>query len=64
MPDDQAQLRHARESVMRKYVDLAEPADIGARFDEIVADFDGAPIRAYVPVLAERRLREVLTRDR
>jgi hypothetical protein len=58
--DDQTQLLRAREAALAKYADLTDPAVVAAHFDAIVEEFAEAPIRTYVPVLAERRLREVL----
>lgn len=62
--DDTLQLERARAEVVRKYADLAAPEVVLARFDELVARFDGHPIRTFVPVLAERELRSLLVAQR
>lgn len=58
MRDDETTLQHARADVVRRYGDRLP--DVAERFDAIVAEFDGAPVRTFVPVLAERRLRRLL----
>lgn len=58
--DDALQIERARSEVVRKYAELATADEVLARFDALVAGFDGTPIRTYVPVLAERALRSQL----
>ena len=57
--DEQRQLDAVREDLLREYSGLA-PEMVNARFHAIVAEFEGAPVRSFVPVLAQRRLRQVL----
>jgi len=57
--DEQRQLESVRRDLVRQYDRLA-PEHVSARFDAIVAEFAGAPVRTFVPVLAQRRLREEL----
>jgi len=57
--DEQRQLNAVREDLLREYSGLA-PEMVNARFRAIVAEFEGAPVRSFVPVLAQRRLRQVL----
>ena len=60
MLDDHTQLLRAREAALARYADSTSRADVAAHFDTIVEEYAGARIRTYVPVLAERRLRQVL----
>jgi len=57
--DELRQLESVRRDVVREYAGIA-PERVAARFDAIVAEFAGAPVRTYVPVLAQRRLRQEL----
>ncbi len=57
--DEQRQLNAVREDLLREYSGLA-PEMVNARLRAIVAEFEGAPVRSFVPVLAQRRLRQVL----
>jgi len=57
--DEQRQLDAVREDLLREYSGLA-PEMVNARFHAIVAEFEGAPVRSFVPVLAQRRLRQAL----
>ena len=59
MTDHSTQLDRARQDVLRRYAE-AERADVARRFDEIVAGYEHAPVRAFIPVLAERELRRQL----
>ena len=58
MRDDETTLQHARADVVRRYGDRRP--DVAEQFDAIVAEFDSVPVRTFVPVLAERRLRRLL----
>ena len=57
--DEQRQPNAVREDLLREYSGLA-PEMVNARLRAIVAEFEGAPVRSFVPVLAQRRLRQVL----
>jgi len=57
--DEQRQLESVRRDLLRQY-DTLSPERITSRFHAIVAEFDGAPVRTFVPVLAQRRLRQEL----
>ena len=59
--DELRQLRHLRRELLRERGDLSVE-HVSSLFDAVVADFDGAPIRTFVPVLARRRLRQELLR--
>ncbi len=57
--DELRQLESVRSELLREFA--AQAADVNARFDAIVHEFDGAPVRTFVAVLARRRLREELS---
>ena len=57
--DELRQLESVRSELLREFG--ARPDDVNARFDAIVHEFDGAPVRTFVPVLARRRVREELS---
>ena len=57
--DELRQLESVRSELLREFA--ARAPDVNARFDAIVQEFDGAPVRTFVPVLARRRLREELS---
>lgn len=57
--DEQRHLQRVREDLQREFASL--PADlVNERFAQLVADFDEAPVRTFVPVLVQRRARESL----
>lgn len=58
--DEQRQLDRIRQELLSEFGARLSPTVIDARFDEIVRDFDRAPVRAFVPVLARRRVRQLL----
>jgi hypothetical protein len=59
--DERRQLESARLDLVQEFQDRLSSDQVGARFDAIVADFDGAPVRSFVPVLARRRARRELS---
>lgn len=61
--DERRQLEHLRSEMLRERGELTV-AHVNALFDRIVAQFDGAPVRTFVPVLARRHLRGELSRGR
>lgn len=58
--DEQRQLESVKREFLREYADRLSPEDVTTRFDAIVAGFEGAPVRTFVPVLARRMLRQQL----
>ena len=60
--DELRQLERAREDLLREFDGRLPETEVRARFDEIVAGFEGAPVRGFVPVLAGRAARERLRR--
>ena len=58
--DEQRQLDAAREALVTEFAGVLPEAEVAARFSDIVREFESAPIRGFVPVLAQRRARERL----
>ncbi len=60
--DEQRQLASVRAALMREFGDRLPAERVREQFDAIVGQFDGAPIRTFVPVLAARSARRELRR--
>jgi hypothetical protein len=62
--DEQRQFEAARRALRVQHADV--PADaVDALFAEVVADFSDAPVRAFLPLLTQRRVtRELRERTR
>lgn len=58
--DERRQIQSLRAQVLREYGEQLGAQGVGERFDAIVADFQNAPVRAFVPLLAQRRVRQEL----
>ena len=58
--DEQRQLSAAQQDLVREFADRLDADSVAARFAAPVAAFDGAPIRTFVPVLAQRLARQEL----
>ncbi len=58
--DEQRQLDSARDALVSEFEGRLPAAAVSERFAAIVREFDAAPIRGFVPVLAQRRTRERL----
>jgi hypothetical protein len=58
--DEQRQLESARRDLVQEFQDRLAPEQVSSRFDAIVDEFDGAPVRTFIPVLARRRARREL----
>jgi hypothetical protein len=58
--DVEQQLERTRTEALRAYAPVHGEEQVGATFDAVLAEFAAARVRAFVPVLAERRLREQL----
>jgi hypothetical protein len=53
--DEQRQFEAARRTLQAQHADV--PASVvDALFAEVVADFSDAPVRAFVPLLTQRRV--------
>jgi hypothetical protein len=57
--DEQRQIDALRAQLVEEYAHLGADV-VSARFAAVVADFDDAPVRTFVPLLAQRRLRDEL----
>lgn len=62
--DEQRQLESARRDLVTEFQDRLPSDLVSSRFDEIVAEFDEAPVRTFVPVLARRRAQRDLSGSR
>lgn len=64
--DEQRQLARVRADLVQEFADRLPPDQVQRQFAVIVGRFDGAPIRSFVPVLAQRsarlELRDALAR--
>lgn len=58
--DEQRQLEHTKRDLVVEFGDRLPSAEVGARFDAIVAEYAEAPVRTFIPVLARRRVRQEL----
>ena len=59
--DERRQLEHAKQELVVELGDRLPADQVAARFDAIVAEFDGAPVRTFIPVLVRRRARQELS---
>ncbi len=58
--DESRQLQQLRHEMLSERSDV--PVEqVNVLFDAVVADFDGAPVRTFVPLLARKRLRQELS---
>jgi hypothetical protein len=58
--DEQRQLESARKALVTEFAGLVPQDEVERRFAELVGEFEGAPVRGFVPVLVRRRAREQL----
>ena len=58
--DEERQLARVREDLLREFGAQLSEQVVDAHFHALVARFDGAPVRTFVPVLAQRAARERL----
>jgi len=58
--DEQRQLDRVREDLIREFGAKLTAQVVDEQFRALVARFDGAPVRTFVPVLAQRAARERL----
>ena len=61
--DERRQLEHAKQELVAQFRDRLPSEQVTNRFDAIVAEFDGAPVRTFIPVLAARRARQELVTE-
>lgn len=55
--DEQRQVDIARRDLVAEFAGRLPEAEVTAHFDEVLGSFEGAPVRTFVPVLAERQAR-------
>lgn len=55
--DERRQLERVRAELVREFAGRLGEEEVQRRFAATVAAFEGAPIRSFVPVLAQRRVR-------
>ena len=60
LEDEHRQLESARRALVAEFAGRVPAADVEARFAELVEEFHAAPVRSFVPVLVQRRVRERL----
>lgn len=58
--DEQRQLDRLRGELLTEFSGRLSPAVVGTRFDAVVEELQTAPVRTYIPVLARRRVRQLL----
>lgn len=58
--DEQRQLASVRAELLREFGETLGEDQVQERFAATVGQFDGAPIRSFVPVLAQRSARLAL----
>jgi hypothetical protein len=58
--DEQRQLDAACRDLVVEFSEQLPESDVATRFAEIVRRFDEAPIRTFIPVLAQREARAQL----
>ena len=58
--DEERQLARVREDLLREFGAQLSETVVDEHFHDLVARFDGAPVRTFVPVLAQRATRERL----
>jgi hypothetical protein len=58
--DEQRQLESARKALLTEFAGRVPVDQVERRFADLVAEFEGAPVRTFVPVLVRRRAREQL----
>lgn len=61
--DELRQLASVQAELQREFSARLSAEQVDRRFRETVELFAGAPIRSFVPVLAQRSVRQVLQRD-
>jgi hypothetical protein len=58
--DERRQLARIRDELRREFGAEVAPGVVDEQLRALVATFDGAPVRTFVPVLAQRAARERL----
>lgn len=60
LDDETRQLDAARRRLHARWAEQLDPAQVDAAFAAVIADFEDVPVRAFVPLLAQRRADEQL----
>jgi hypothetical protein len=55
--DEKRQLQRACQDLVKEFGQTLPEDEVKARFEEILREFEGAPVRSFVPVLAGRAAR-------
>ncbi len=58
--DEARQLESARRALVAEFAGSVPAEAVEERFSTLVAEFESAPVRSFVPVLVQRRTRELL----
>ncbi len=58
--DEARQLESARRALVAEFAGTVPAEEVERRFSALVAEFRAAPVRSFVPVLVQRRTRELL----
>ncbi|MCW2680996.1 MAG: hypothetical protein JWM62_2397 [Frankiales bacterium] len=58
--DEQRQLEAARAALVSEFSGRLTEDEVAARLADILQEFEGAPIRGFIPVIAQRKARERL----
>jgi hypothetical protein len=58
--DEQRQLASVQKALVAEFAGRIPAEEVGQRFTALVAEFQAAPVRSFVPVLVQRRTRELL----
>ena len=56
---DTATIDRARRGAVQRWAHVADEETVEACFDAVLRQYATAPVRTFLPVLTERRLREV-----
>ena len=60
LEDEQRQLESARRALVSEFAGRVPEDEVEQRFSALVSQFEGAPVRSFVPVLVRRQAREQL----
>ena len=60
-PEDEVrQLESVQRALVAEFAESVPAEEVEHRFAALVAEFESAPVRSFVPVLVQRRTREAL----
>jgi len=58
--DEQRQLASVQKALVAEFAGRIPAETVEQRFSALVVEFQAAPVRSFVPVLVQRRTRELL----